>query len=428
MADHERIRVLFPDHLNIARGKYLTKEAAAAGRARLCLGTFALTHDRDLIPAPGGGLLTGLPDMEMVFDPKDLRASWLPDSRIAIADLEFEDAPLALCGRSFLKRAVEDWRAAGLEPMIGVEYELNMFERGEDGGWAPYDAPGSYVYGAGPCTDPEGVMEAVWDAAIDAGLPIESMSSEFDAAQYEVTLRYRDALGAIDDAFLLRLLGRETAAEMGLLMSFMPKPHPDMGGSGFHINFSLNNTKGENVLNDPKAEDGLSDLARSAVAGLMKHHEGMGALLAPLSNSYKRLQPASMSGYWCNWGYDHRGVTVRIPGERGKATRIEHRMADCGANPYTAAAVVLTAAKMGVDNKYELQPAETGDCFENTDAKGCVAGDLPGALKALAQDSALTQAVGPAFVEHFTAIKEAEAEKTKDLDIKGEFAYYGAYV
>jgi len=24
-------------------------------------------------------------------------------------------------------------------------------------------------------------------------------------------------------------------------------------------------------------------------------------------NAYKRLRPASLSGYWANWGYDHRG-------------------------------------------------------------------------------------------------------------------------
>jgi glutamine synthetase len=65
-------------------------------------------------------------------------------------------------------------------------------------------------------------------------------------------------------------------------------------------------------------------------------------------NAYKRLRPAQLSGYWANWGYDHRGVTVRIPHSRGKATRIEHRMGDGAANPYLATAAVLQAALMGV--------------------------------------------------------------------------------
>tara|TARA_Y100000588_G_scaffold89666_1_gene96256 strand:- start:670 stop:1785 length:1116 start_codon:yes stop_codon:yes gene_type:complete len=370
----------------------------------------------------------GLPDMELVFDPEHLRKSWQPGTKIALADLEFEKKPLPLCGRSLLKRAIQGWRDMGLEPMVGVEYEANMFEPDGNGNWKPYDAAGSYVYGTGPCTDPRGVLEHVWDKINEVGLPIESMNSEFDAAQYEMTLQYRDALGAIDDAFLLRLMSREIASEMGLLMSFMPKPHPDMGGSGFHINFSLNDPLGNNVLTDPTSKDGLADLTKHAVAGLLRHHESLGALLAPLSNSYQRLVPASMSGYWCNWGYDHRGVTVRIPGERGKATRIEHRMADCGANPYTTTAAILLAAKLGVDNKYELQSAETGDCFESTDAKRHLASNLSDALVDLQNDKILKDTIGPALIDHFVAIKQAEVEKTRGFEIADEFAYYGHYV
>ncbi len=428
VSTQERFRVLFADHLNIARGKYLPQNMAASGSARACLGVFALTYDRDLIPAPGGGLLTGLPDMELVFDPGDLRDSWHDNTKILLADLQFEGKPLPLCGRSLLKRAIHEWREMGLEPMIGVEYEANVFRRDDDGKWVPYDSPGSYVYGTGPCADPGGVLERVWDRVQAVGLPIESMNSEFDAGQFEMTLHYRDALDAMDDAFLLRLLAREVATEMGLLLSFMPKPHDTMGGSGFHINFSLSDQDGNNALYDPKAADGLADLTKKAVAGLMTHHESLGGLLAPISNSYRRLAPASMSGYWANWGYDHRGVTVRLPAERNNATRIEHRMADCAANPYTAAAAVLLAAKLGVDKGYELQPAETGDCFENTEAKRHTADDLSGALKDLAADTVLKEVLGAELVDHFVAIKEAEVEKTKGLDIDGEFAYYGPYI
>ena len=428
VSGNDRIRVLFPDHLNIARGKLIPHTVASSGRARLCLGVFALTHDRALIPAPGGGLLTGLPDMEMVFDPENLHRSWQSRSKIAIADLEFDGRPLPLCGRSLLKRAIGAWRSKGLEPMIGVEYEANIFERCEDGSWAPYDAAGSYVYGTGPCADPRGVLEHLWEKIDSVGLPIESMNCEFDAGQYELTLHYSDALQAMDDAFLLRLLAREVTHDMGLLMSFMPKPHANMGGSGFHVNFSMNDRGGNNVFADTATEDGLADIARHAVAGLLKHHRALGALLAPLNNSYKRLKPASLSGYWCNWGYDHRGVSVRIPGERGKATRIEHRTADCGSNPYVAAAAILLAAKLGVDNKYPLQAAESGDCFEKTDAKTHLADDLVGSLEALQADEAICQVFGREFIEHFVAIKTAEAEKTKDFDISADFKYYGSYV
>ena len=60
------------------------------------------------------------------------------------------------------------------------------------------------------------------------------------------------------------------------------------------------------------AKDGaLSELASHAVAGLLHHHEAMAGLLAPTVNSYDRLSPASLAGYWANWAEDHRLVTVR---------------------------------------------------------------------------------------------------------------------
>jgi len=59
----------------------------------------------------------------------------------------------------------------------------------------------------------------------------------------------------------------------------------------------------------------MTDLAKGCVAGLMHHHRGMAGLVAPTVNSYERLKPASLSGYWRNWGIDHRGVTTRLSAE-----------------------------------------------------------------------------------------------------------------
>src|SRR5688572_31976422 len=92
----------------------------------------------------------------------------------------------------------------------------------------------------------------------------------------------------------------------------------------------------------------MTALTRGCIAGLMHHHRGMAALVAPTVNSYQRLKPASLSGYWCNWGVDHRGVTTRLSAEHGVKSRIEHRMGDAAANPYTLVATVLQAARLGL--------------------------------------------------------------------------------
>jgi glutamine synthetase len=147
----------------------------------------------------------------------------------------------------------------------------------------------------------------------------------------------------------------------------------------------------------------------------MHHHPALAGLLAPSANSYQRLQPASLSGFWQNWAVDHRGVTVRLSAEAGPAARIEHRMGDACANPYTHTAAVLQAARLGWIHRYALQPAETGDCLENKDATRSVAPDLAGALDALEADTALVQAVGEGLVANHVGMKRHEITRTAAL-------------
>jgi len=163
----------------------------------------------------------------------------------------------------------------------------------------------------------------------------------------------------------------------------------------------------------------------------LHHHRALAGLLAPTVNSYRRLQPATLSGYWRNWARDHRGVTVRVASETGAHARIEHRMADAAANPYTCAAAVLQAARLGVDgdaDDYALPPAETADCLEHHDAADGVPESLAAALDELENDSDLTAAVGAELVANHIAIKRSEAEKTADLNDEDLRDYYLHYI
>ena len=73
--EFHRVRVLFADQLNLARGKYVPASFASKGEVRLCLGAYAVTYLKDLIPAPGAAVLEGLPDIEIAFDPGGARRS-----------------------------------------------------------------------------------------------------------------------------------------------------------------------------------------------------------------------------------------------------------------------------------------------------------------------------------------------------------------
>lgn len=424
----DRVRVLFADQLNLARGKYLPRQVAEKGEARFCLGTFAVTYSRQLVPAPHAGLLDGLPDMVAVFDPDQLRPGWEPGTRIAIADLQLEKQPAPLCGRSALKKAILDWQRHGLTPMIGLEAEAYVFQRGEDGGWVRYDTPGAFVYGTGPFTDPEGLMDDIWQGALECGLPVESINGEFDPPQFELAMRYDNALKACDDFFLFRQMARETLFRRGYLLSFMPKPVADLAGTGMHINLSFADKEGRNVFAGATERGALSDLVRGSIAGMLAHHEALGAILAPTVNSYARLKPKSLAGYWANWGHDHRSVAVRVSAETGAAARIEHRTGDCAASPYLAVAALLQAARLGFEGRYQLAGPEEADGLENVSTDRHIAASLTDSLDLLAADSRLVDEIGRPLIENYVCIKRAEAEELKDKSEAEIFSYYAPFI
>ncbi|WP_299613489.1 glutamine synthetase family protein [uncultured Tateyamaria sp.] len=419
-----RTRTLFCDLLNLPRGKFVPPDVAAGGKIGFARGVFGTTFDRDLIPVPGAGVFDGIPDVELELD-GDRRPDWLGDSEIALGTLHADGAPFGLCARGRLQAAIAAWEAKGLSPMVGLEMEAYVFQQDSDGVWVPYDTPGAFVYGTGPQNDPAGLMDALWSTATTCGLPIESMNGEYDSGQFELTLKFEGALAACDNAFLFRTMAREVAAGMELLLTFLPKPIPDRGGSGLHVNFSFADTQGANVI-APNGE--LSDVAKGCMAGLIHHHEGLAGLLAMTVNSYDRLGPASMAGYWANWADDHRLVTTRSCVTSPRSARLEHRMADCATNPYLAVAAVLQAALLGVDGGYALEPAEDLDGLENVRATRHVPSALDKALEALDADKHLRMAVGEEICDAVIFLKQDEWKRLKDKSVDEVRDYYLPFV
>jgi glutamine synthetase len=426
----QRLRLLFCDHLNLARGKYLPSDKMKSdGSSRFAQALYGVHFDRDLHPSPGSRMLEGAPDMMAVYRKAEIRPSWRDGEKVVVADLqEYDGKPLPMCGRSALKKAVAEWNTLGLIAKVGLEMEAYAFVRGEDGILQPYDTPHSYVYSTGNFADPRGFVDAIWEAAETAGFALESVTTEYDTPQFEFTLKYDDAVKAVDDHFLFRLMAREIALEFGIVLTCLPKPFATKGGSGTHVNFSFLNKAGKNAVGNPADDKKMTKLARGCVAGLMYHHRGMAGLIAPIANSYARLKPATMSGYWCNWGGDHRGVTTRVSAETGAKARIEHRMGDGAANPYVLVATVLQAARLGFINNYVLPPRETGDCFEHTSAIIGAPDNLGEAITELENDKALCAAVGQILCDNQIFMKRGEVEKTKNLEGDALRDYYINYI
>lgn len=284
------------------------------------------------------------------------------------------------------------------------------------------------MYGTGTAVDPTGTIEEVMDTAQAMGLELESVNAEYEDGQFELTLRYDEALRAADDAFLFRVMAREVAARRGYLLSFMGKPVTDRGGSGVHVNWSLRDQHGANAFADPSDPGGLSELARRCIAGMLHDHVPMTALVAPTVNAYKRLRPGELVGYYANWGWDHRNTAVRIPPARGQGTRLEHRLADGSTGAHLAVAATLVSALRGVTKGLDCPPAESQDCISGVDAETHTPPDLGAALEALERDEEFVADFSPDYVEGFLAVKRAEWQRfrlhTTDWEVDEYLPYY----
>ena len=324
----------------------------------------------------------------------------------AVTTLCMNGEPLAIGPRNALQRAVDAWRALGYEPMLGFEMEFYVLQADPDapGGFGPLHIPSHRVYGVGTGGDTTGLMFDLFDAAEVAELDLEGIMGEFHPGQMELNMKYGQAMDAADRAFICEL-----AAHKGYCITYMGRPNAAMVGSGLHINFSLVPVGGgTNAFDEAGAEYGLSSLARQCLGGLIAHHEGLAVMSAPTVNSYKRLVPGIIAGYWANWGLDNRSSTYRIPYERGAATRIENRMPCGSANPYLAAAVMLNAALLGVVDGLDCGTPQAGDGDEAPNTDRHTPHNLAEAVAAYEADALLCEAMGNDLTRAYLAIRNDE--------------------
>ena len=408
-----RVRVMWSDLNGLSHGRYVP-ERRIHEHGHHAVTTLTMGIDREILPVDGYAADVGFPDLSTVALPETRRPGWEPDTDVMIADLDFRGGPLALGPRNALKRAVEAWRSLGYEPMLGFELEFYVMERDVDapGGCRPLNLPSHRVYGVGIGGVDPALTFDLFDSAEHSELDLEGIMAEFSPGQMEMNLKYGPALDAADRAFVAKEMTREVAVRNGKWITYMGRPIADGVGSGLHVNFSLIPVGGgRNVFDDPSGEYGMSSLMRQSIGGLIAHYEGLAAMSAPLVNSYKRLIPGIIAGYWANWGLDNRISTFRVPSERGEATRIENRMPCGSANVYLAAAVMLNAALLGVVDGLDCGAPQDGDGDAEPNTDRHTPHDLGEALAAFEADTVLCEAMGADLVRCFLAIRRDELRR-----------------
>ena len=329
-------------------------------------------------------------DMATAFVPP-----WEADSLWVLSRLNEHGLPSALCPRSQLASASEQLKAElGLSAIAAGEPEFYLFTK-DDGGRSPYALNG-VSYTMDRITDPDGAVGRMHRQLIGMNIGVTVVNREFSPGQFEINLKHNDVLEAADAAFLLKTGVKELAIAEGLDANFMAKPLSGEEGSSLHVHLSLWQ-EAENVFATPNA--GLSPVALAAIAGIQLHAPAIMAFAAPTVNSYKRLTGEGLSPRTSNWGEDNRFTFVRVPAERGGATRLELRAGDASASPHLLMAAMLHAASDGI--RRELSPDPVGQPLPRS---------LAESIEALEKNEVMRAGFGDEFTSIYAAVKRREVQ------------------
>jgi len=210
-------------------------------------------------------------------------------------------------------------------------------------------------------------------AMIQCGMQVESHHHEkASGGQCSIDIRYADLVAMADNVLKYKYVVKNVARRNGKTATFMPKPLFDEYGSGMHIHTSL--WKNEQNLFAGSGYAGLSDIARYALGGILRHAPALCAITNPTTNSYKRLVPGFEAPTKLAYSQRNRSAAVRIPmySSRPQSKRLEYRLPDGAANPYLSFSAMLMAMIDGIHNKmdpgepldkdiYDMQPEELTD-------------------------------------------------------------------
>jgi glutamate---methylamine ligase len=402
----EYFLISFVDLFGVLRAKLVP--AAAIGQMQRDGAAFAgfATH-LDLTPAD--------PDVFAVPDAESLiRLPWKPEVGWLAADTILDGRPIEHAPRHVLRQQIAAAERAGYRMKTGVEAEFFVITR--DGRAIADDADVQ----AKPCYDQSALMrryeliKAISDAMLGLGWGPYQSDHEDANGQFEMNWTYSDCLVTADRHVFFKFMVKTLAEQHGLRATFMPKPFPNLTGSGCHTHVSLWDGSGEsNLFDDRKGELGLSALAYNFLGGVLAHAEPLTALFTPTVNSFKRINAApTLSGAtWSpntiSYGGNNRTHMVRIP-EPG---RFELRLMDGAANPYLMQAGLLAAGLDGIARKLDpgkrldINMYEEAHRLENVRRLPL---NLLDALRALQSSETLRASLGGGFVDAYIKLRMAD--------------------
>ncbi len=310
-------------------------------------------------------------------------------------------APLSTDVRGVMRRAINGLEErTGYELRSGTEPEVTW--KGE--GYDPVARPGvSTAYHAGTLELTREIYQRVIRYALAMGIDMIEGDYE-DAGQIELNFMYDRADRTADRLLTYRQICVQVARELGIEVTFMPKPEVGIMGNGCHHNLSLWKD-GHNAFAEPdRRELHITETAKHALGGLLAHAAESMAVYGSTVNSYKRYWDAGQfAPSRVDWGLDDRSRSVRI----SASGRLELKLPDSIVNPYLSHALIAAAMEDGLTNAIDPGPAPdrgvTGP--EKFDSLPLTLGD---AVEKFAGSAFVRGALGADLTDLYTEFKRDE--------------------
>jgi glutamine synthetase type III len=336
--------ISYTDLFGTQRAK-LVPAAAIKGMAKSGAGFAGFATWLDMTPAD--------PDLFAIPDPDSLiQLPWKPEVGWLAADLWMDGKLVEQSPRNVLKRLIADAAKQKMQLKSGVECEFFLVTPKGDAISDDADRQSK------PCYDQSALMrrydfiKELCDAMLSLGWNPYQNDHEDANGQFEMNWDYADALTTADRHAFFKFMAKSIAEKHGYRATFMPKPFPNLTGSGCHVHISL--WDGEtNLFEKDAAELGVSKLGYNFIGGLMHSADALCALTNPTVNSYKRINaPRTLSGAtWSpntvTYTGNNRTHMIRVP----DPGRFELRLPDGSANPYLLQAGILAAGLDGIKNQ-----------------------------------------------------------------------------
>ncbi|MFA4838236.1 MAG: type I glutamate--ammonia ligase [Candidatus Neomarinimicrobiota bacterium] len=285
----------------------------------------------------------------------------------------------------FIAQQSEDYlRSTGIatESKWGPEFEYYIFDKidfrndpyytyfkidSEEAEWANYQGEGNRSgyqiahhkgYHAIPPFDVLNDIRTETVRVLEScGVPVKYHHHEVGSSgqvEIEVVLDTLTRMG--DVTMLTKYIAKNVARKFGKSATFMPKPLYHEAGTGMHFHQHLFKNS-QPLFYDKSGYGGLSQLALSYTAGILKHAPALTGFTNPSTNSFRRLVPGFEAPVSLFFSLANRSSAVRIPKytTNPMEKRIEFRPPDATCNPYIAMSAMLLAGIDGIQNKLDIR-------------------------------------------------------------------------